>query len=125
DAHSAAPGPDEPSSRVNCVVDYFGRMDLTIEPTSASFSEFRSGYIGAPKADALPRWIDASPISHVDSHTAPFLLVHGARDPQVEPIHSEKMLAALDKAGVEASLLLIAGQGHGFNGIGAQVAWDA
>jgi dipeptidyl aminopeptidase/acylaminoacyl peptidase len=35
------------------------------------------------------------------------------------------MLAALDRAGVEASLLLIAGEGHGFKGEAARQAWRA
>ena len=35
------------------------------------------------------------------------------------------MLAALDKAGIEVSLLLLGGQGHGFSGDGAKQAWTA
>jgi acetyl esterase/lipase len=117
--------PNEPPSRVECVVDYFGRMDLTLEPTSASFTEYRVAYIGKSKSEAQDLYVEASPITHVDPNTVPFLLVHGARDPQVEPVQSEKMLAALERAGIEASLLLLGGQGHGFRGAGAQMAWDA
>ena len=34
------------------------------------------------------------------------------------------LLAALDKAHIEASLLLLAGQGHGFQGSADKLAWD-
>jgi dipeptidyl aminopeptidase/acylaminoacyl peptidase len=37
---------------------------------------------------------------------------------------SQHMLAALDKTGIEASLLLLAGQGHGFSGAEDRLAWD-
>jgi acetyl esterase/lipase len=113
------------SSRVNCVVDYYGRMDLTLEPTSASFHDYRTDYIGKTKADALELYREASPIFHIDKQTCPFLIVQGARDGQVEPVQSQDMLAALDKAGIEVSLVLLGGQGHGFNGAGARQAWTA
>jgi hypothetical protein len=35
------------------------------------------------------------------------------------------MFEALDQAGVEASLLMLAGAGHGFEGASAELAWDA
>jgi len=108
-----------------CVVDYYGRMDLNLEPTSiAGFTDYRPTFIGKPKADAMEVWTEASPITHVDSKTAPFLMVHGARDPQVDPGQSIRMLAALEKANVEATLVLLGNQGHGFRGSSAIQAWD-
>lgn len=120
DTNSA--GPDAPSSRVNCVVDYFGRMDLTLPQGG---HDYRPDYIGSSLPEGMSAYREASPINHIDSHTVPFLIVHGARDPQVSPEQSQWMLAALDKAGIEASLLILAGQGHGFSGKGAQEAWTA
>jgi acetyl esterase/lipase len=114
------------SSKVQCVVDYFGRMDLTLEPTSTrGFTDYRPAFIGGTKAEALELYRDASPLSYVDAKSAPFLIVHGFRDTQVQLAQSERMLAALDAAGVEASLLTLAGQGHGFKGPGAMTAQNA
>ena len=111
-------------SRANCVVDYYGRMDLTLEPTGTGGHDYRPEYIGKSKADALELYKEASPIQHIDKQTCPFLIVQGARDPQVEPPQSQAMLAALDKAGIEVSLLLLGGQGHGFSGESATLAWN-
>lgn len=111
-----------PSSRVNCVVDYFGRMDLTMDQGG---HDYRPDFIGKSGPEALALYREASPITYVDSHTVPFLIVQGTHDPQVDPEQSKRMLAALDKAGVESSLLLLSGQGHGFQGRAAEQAWDA
>ena len=100
-------------------------MDLTLEPTGTGGHDYRPDYIGKAKADALDSYRQASPIFHLDKQTAPFLIVQGARDPQVEPQQSQNMLVALDKVGVESSLLLLNGQGHGFAGAGARQAWAA
>jgi acetyl esterase/lipase len=114
------------SSKVQCVVNYFGRMDLTLEPTvTKGFTDYRPAFIGAAKAEAPELYRDASPITHVDAKAAPFLIVHGFRDTQVQLAQSERMLAALDAAGVEASLIVLAGQGHGFKGPAAVTATEA
>jgi acetyl esterase/lipase len=117
-------GPAETSARVRCVVDYFGRMDLNLEPTGTGMTDYRPAFIGRPKTEAQDLWAEASPITYVDAKTAPFLIVHGAVDPQVEPAQSIKMLAALEKANVEATLVLLGNQGHGFKGPAAIQAWD-
>lgn len=119
----SVPG-SETSSRVNCVVDYYGRMDLTLEVGKGG-KDYRPTFIGKNHEEALPLYLEASPITHVDVRTVPFLIVQGARDPQVDPIQSQKMFAVLDKANIEASLILLAGQGHGFRGEGAVLAWEA
>jgi acetyl esterase/lipase len=116
---------DAYSARVNCVVDYFGRMDLTLEPIGTGWTDYRPAFLGKSKAEAPELYAEASPITYVDAHTAPFLIVQGARDKQVQPPQSERMLEALDRAGVEASLLLLSGAGHGFGGAPAQQAWDS
>ena len=114
----------EPSSRVRCVVDYFGRMDLNLEPTGTGFTDYRPGFIGRPKTEAPDLFTEASPITHVDSKTVPFLMVHGTRDTQVEPAQSIRMLAALEKVNVEATLVLLGNERHGFTGPLAHQAWD-
>ena len=66
-------------------------------------------------------WIRAtSPIHHVDGVQAPVLLVHGAADTVVRTRHSERLHAALRKAGRPSDLLLLAGAEHAF-----QLVWDS
>lgn len=113
------------SSRVQCVVDWFGRMDLLMDQPPVGFADYRPVFMGKPKKLDRVRWMDASPINHVDAKTPPFLIIQGTRDHQVIPAHSTRMLEALDKAGVEAQLMMVAGNGHGFGGPAASLAWDA
>ncbi len=58
---------------------------------------------------------DYSPLLHVTDKTAPSLMIHGDKDELVPIEHSRKMLAALEKAKVDAKLVVIEGAGHGFN----------
>jgi dipeptidyl aminopeptidase/acylaminoacyl peptidase len=55
----------------------------------------------------------ASPLTHVTKGAPPFLIVQGDADPQVPPEQSELLHAALRKAGVESTLEVIRGGGHG------------
>ena len=77
--------------------------------------------------DVITRFVRviAEASTYVDAHTVPFLIVQGARDPQVWPEQSKRMQEALDKAGIESSLLLLNGQGHGFQGNADRLAWAA
>ena len=58
---------------------------------------------------------DCSPLLHVTDKTAPSLMIHGDKDELVPIEHSKKMLAALEKAKVDAKLVVVEGAGHGFN----------
>jgi acetyl esterase/lipase len=124
DTRDPAVPASEGSSRVQCVADFYGRMDLTLEPTNTNFHDYRQDYIGKTKDQALSLYQEASPVSHVDKSTVPFLIVQGAVDPQVQPAQSERMFRELQKVGIESSLIMLGGQGHGFNGAAAQNAWD-
>lgn len=54
----------------------------------------------------------ASPIRYISADDPPFLLVHGAEDRVVPVEQSRRFYAALQKAGVTASLKIIPNQGH-------------
>ena len=55
----------------------------------------------------------ASPIEFVDAHTAPFLIQHGDKDSTVPLAQSQLLDAALKKAGVESTLVVVPNAGHG------------
>jgi acetyl esterase/lipase len=107
------------SSRTQCVVNLFGPTDLTddlsqkVEAGLASNDMVRQFLGGTPqqKPDAARA---ASPLWRVDAKSAPFLIFHGRLDTLVPPDHSERLYAALQKAGVESKLVMFENEGHGW-----------
>lgn len=71
----------------------------------------------------------SSPILFATPDDPPTLLLHGDEDGLVPLEHSERMHAALDRAGVEVDFVVFEGAGHGFSGEHAErsarltVAW--
>jgi acetyl esterase/lipase len=55
-----------------------------------------------------------SPIAHVSPDDPPTLILHGDADPLVPIQQSETMVEALKRAGVEATLVVRPGAGHGW-----------
>ena len=55
----------------------------------------------------------ASPVTHIDAHDPPLLLIHGDADPQMPPEQSKELSAAYEKAGLTVKLILIPGAVHG------------
>jgi acetyl esterase/lipase len=53
-----------------------------------------------------------SPVHNVTGKAPPFLIIHGDKDPLVPLRQSEKLLAALQSAGVPAELIIKEGGGH-------------
>ncbi len=108
------------SAKVQSVVAIYGVFDLkgvqTVigAPALALFLGSRPARGGAPLNTAeLRRVTEASPISHVTSDDAPFLLFHGDADQTVPFEQSPQMEAALKSAGVPVSFVAVPGGGHG------------
>jgi acetyl esterase/lipase len=109
------------SSRVQCVVDYFGptdflQMDAQRPPggmihdtPDSPESELIGGPIQANKAKVAR----ANPITFVRHDAPPFLIVHGDCDPLVPYPQSELLVSALQAAGVAATFYTVQGGGHG------------
>jgi acetyl esterase/lipase len=109
------------SSRVQAVVDYYGPTDFSQmdahrlpegmlhDPPQSPESLLVGGAVQEKKAEVAR----ANPITYVSRSTAPFLIVHGDRDPMV-PFHQSLLLeAAVKKAGASVQLYPVAGAGHG------------
>jgi len=110
------------SSRVQAVVDFFGPSELlTIGAQSGPGSKLDHDAPDSPEAQLLGGPVQerkeaaraASPLTYVTADDAPFLIVHGTADPVVPLPQSEIFAAALKKAGVETTLRVIEGGGHG------------
>jgi acetyl esterase/lipase len=102
------------SSRVQAVVDWYGPSDFVVlgaheRKATEPLSTLLGGLVSENGEKA--RW--ASPLTYVDKHAAPFLIVQGDKDEIVLPSHSERLAAALKAAGVEVRLQMLLGSGHG------------
>ena len=98
------------SSRVQCVVSYFGpallsrvqELDFDTRPPPELFGDAGDEAYAA-----------ASPVNYVTRDDAPFLLVHGDADTIVPIGHSHLFEEKLHAAGVPCELVVIPGGGHG------------
>jgi len=108
------------SSRVQAVCDFFGPADLlaVLEPGAwASHGRPTSSVallLGGPVAERVDLARLASPVTHVSADDPPFLIVHGDQDAVVPLDQSERLYRALTAAGVECTLHVVKGAGHGF-----------
>ena len=109
------------SSRVQCVVDYFGPTDflqmdtqrlpdgMVHDPADSPESEL----VGGPIQQHPAKVVRANPITYVSHDTPPFLIVHGDHDPLVPYGQSLLLVEALKNAGVDVTFYTVAGAGHG------------
>lgn len=105
-------GSTEHSSRVQAVSAWYAPTDLRGKDFPADHPV--SLVLGGNPRDLPQQAAKASPLAYVNKDGAPFFLVHGESDPGV-PVEESRVLAdALKKAGVEATLLVVPGAGHGF-----------
>jgi acetyl esterase/lipase len=104
------------SSRVQCVIDYFGPTDLLkLSPPQAKDNPV-TRLLGGPTGEKKDLAEKADPIKYASKDDPPFLIVHGDKDPIVPLNQSELLQEALKKAGVDSTLKVIPGAGHG-NGV--------
>ena len=105
------------SSKVDCVVDFFGPADLTLyTETPGIEASFMVPWLGESSADHMEVYVDASPVSHAGKGSVPFLILHGTADIVVPMIHSKRLHAKLTEAGVESELVPVRFKGHGWFG---------
>jgi acetyl esterase/lipase len=102
------------SSRVQCVVDWFGPADMaTMGKQADKPGTPVAQLIGGPVQENREKARKASPLTYVGKDSAPFLIMHGDKDYTVPLSQSEVLAEALKKAGVEVNLVVVAGNGHG------------
>jgi len=112
-----------PSSRVNCVVDFYGPSDLTKSyGRSVDAAEVLPLFLGGDVEHERKRHILASPLFWVTPNAAPTLLIHGSEDKYVNYEQAGWMFQRLMESQVETELLPLVGAGHGFKGEDAKKA---
>jgi dipeptidyl aminopeptidase/acylaminoacyl peptidase len=72
--------------------------------------------VGGSAEQNQTKAIAASPIHYVSKDDPPFLIIHGNEDSTVPVTQSESFAAALKAAGVETTLEIATGRGHGVGG---------
>jgi len=112
DTRDDAPALAAYSSRVACVVDLAGDVDLAAYTRPPALDEVVALLGGTPE-EVPERYREASPLSWIDERTAPFLVVHGAPDDVVPVAQSRRLVSALRAAGVEVEYAELPDAGHG------------
>lgn len=114
------------SSRVSCVVNYYGPSDLTKSyGKSVDAAEVLPLWLGGDATKEHRRHILASPLYWVTPAAAPTLLLQGTEDKYVNHEQAVWMAEKLKAAEVEVEFLSLEGAGHGFKGADADKAWKA
>lgn len=113
------------SSRVQAVCEISGPADLlrmyqdVANGSSAMAPEAKAAIealIGGPIAEHKETAIAASPMTYISKDDPPFLIIHGEQDATVPVSQSELFAAALKAAGIDVTLKVVAGRGHGTGG---------
>jgi acetyl esterase/lipase len=114
------------SSRVTCVVNYYGPSDFTKSyGKSVDAAEVLPLWLGGDDAKEHHRHVLASPLNWVTPQAAPTLLLHGTEDKYVAHEQAVWMHDRLKAADVDVTLLTLQGAGHGFKDDDAKRAEDA
>ena len=110
------------SSRVQAVCDMSGPSDLLQFYETVSSSNDGSGrrakssierFLGGSVEQNRAKAIAASPITYVSKDDAAFLIIHGENDMSIPVGQSEVFADKLKAAGVDATLEVAKGRGHG------------
>lgn len=110
--------PDD--TRVQAVFDLFGPTDLCkLSPAGARPNPV-TRLLGGDTDKLKDLAGCGTPQTHVTKDDAPFLILHGDKDPLVPLAQSEDLHAALKKAGVASELVVVKGGGHGGAGFSSK-----
>jgi acetyl esterase/lipase len=94
------------SSKVQAVVDVSGPTDFTTEKDPEGIGFF-TNFLGGDYAKNPQLWQNASPVFHVATSNAPFLILHGTRDEMVPIEQAQELYDKLKGAGVQVSFIKV------------------
>jgi acetyl esterase/lipase len=110
-------GNADQSSRVQCVVSFFGPTDLTRDDWTKEVEDnILVPFLGATIKDKPELYKKASPVAYVTKEAPPFLFFHGDKDKLVGLEQSKILAEKLQKAGASAKVVVVEGEGHGWAG---------
>ncbi|WP_049721251.1 dipeptidyl-peptidase 5 [Gilvimarinus polysaccharolyticus] len=93
----------------------YGIGDLTAlaEDTHKFESRYLDSLVG-PYPATKQRYLDRSPIQHIEQLNCPVIFLQGLKDKMVPPAQAEAMVAALTDKGIANQYVTFANEGHGF-----------
>lgn len=98
----------EQSSRVQAVVDYYGKVEFSLHGTDPTCENALACFLpGEVSAE------DVSAVNRIGPDAPPFLIFHGDKDPLVPIQESYDLRDALVRNGVRADLYVLENEGHG------------
>lgn len=103
-------GLNESSSLPRAVINFYGPVDLTGEDAVDNGAVI--DFMGGRLEDNEDAYRLASPLFHVDSECPPTLTFHGTIDSVVNVSHADRLIKALEEAGVEYVYEKYKGWGH-------------
>jgi acetyl esterase/lipase len=108
------PNGKKPKFKINLVLDFYGPSDfLTLKGNDSKDPHSPvSILLGATAADRPDLAKRASPVTYIDKHDPPFLIVQGEKDESVNPDQSISLSEKLKKAGVKNELIIVPGAPH-------------
>lgn len=114
------------SVHANAVVSVCGISDLhTQENQHYSIAvSFLEQFIGATYHERPDLYEAASPISHIDSKTCPFLIFHGTQDDVVHLSQSERLAQKLQSVGSDVTFVRLEGEYHSFSAQAYSAIWQ-
>lgn len=113
------------SSRIQAVCDLSGPADIAsfykevsgaTQGSARRAKSFLEAFLGGSGAEAERRAVMASPTTYISKDDAPILLIHGENDMSIPVSQSEEFAQKLKAAGVDATLEVAEGRGHGVGG---------
>lgn len=107
-------GHEKYSSKVQCVVNYFGPFDLTTRTWKPKDEPLLINFLGGKIDDVMDVYKRASPANYVDKSDAPTITLHGTADPLVPYSQAVLVDKVLKERGVESELVPVEGAGHGW-----------
>jgi acetyl esterase/lipase len=100
------------SDRVQAVVDMFGPADLTAPGWYPAPDRVARDVFGATSAADTTVLEKASPVSYIKPGDAAFFIIHPAEDRAISLSQSQELADRLQKAGVQAKLLVVRNVQH-------------
>jgi acetyl esterase/lipase/L-ascorbate metabolism protein UlaG (beta-lactamase superfamily) len=77
-----------------------------------SSTSYFHDYLNGSPSQTPETWAEASVVTWIDGSEPPFLLIHGEVDDNIPPENSTDFAAALEQAGVAATVLIVPGARH-------------
>jgi dipeptidyl aminopeptidase/acylaminoacyl peptidase len=99
---------------VQVVVHWFGATDFTDPLIRKDSGDALHKLMGMPFEQNAEAWKKASPVFYVKKGDPPIMIIHGEEDQFIPVSQAKEFDAALTKAGVTHTLVLVKNGMHGF-----------